>query len=265
MVGRGDAVNGAETGTDRHGVRTGSTPRDEWHDNHARSTSARRLPTWGSVGERQRHIEGRGWHLRRDGLYRIVRPAMTNGLGSWTPAGAAGTQRLSRLMLIAGLLLALTTVLVGLVVVAPLFGLLADNWTARHGTPTIRLDMTAQLVGRQLAVTGTDLPDGAVLWVQADNEDFVTAPPVAPVGPYGNQALALVRVANGSYSATLDLSAWPPGQALVDVTFAPDSSQPAPVVARFGAEGAGLVGPDVFVSSSDESRYDDVGTEIVVP
>lgn len=188
---------------------------------------------------------------------------MTNGLGSWTPASAAGT---SRLMLIAGSLLALTTVLVGLLLVGPLFGLVADNWSARHGPPTIRLDMTVQLVGRQVAVTGqTDLPDGAVLWVQADNEDFVTAPPVAPIGPYGNQALALARVANGSYSATLDLSPWPPGHAIVDVTFAPDSSQPAAIVARFGADGAGLVGPDVLVSPSDGSRYDDVGTEIVVP
>jgi hypothetical protein len=93
--------------------------------------------------------------------------------------------------------------------------------------------LTATIQNRHAVVTGrTTLPDGAIVEVWIENYDhFEDDGPTIEATTSG-----------GIFTATFDVSAWHPGHVAVAALLR-ISDQPADIVARYGADGTGFVGP----------------------
>ena len=115
---------------------------------------------------------------------------------------------------------------------------------------TATMTIATEVGDGTVTVTGeTDLPDGAVIGIQAVQWDQWqreaadgTAPDVE-TSPWVRPGQAVV--ADGRYEATLPIDGWPAGHGVAFAYFWVDAGQPADVIARFGADGSGLKGPDV--------------------
>jgi hypothetical protein len=119
---------------------------------------------------------------------------------------------------------------------------------------TATVTIGARQEGSVLTVSGrTDLPDGVILRVGVQDMDLESQ---------SRHIDLTTTVTGGRYSIDLSLVGWPAHEVLVTTSFAPsDPGQPSAVVARFGADGAGLSGPGVG-TSSDGGKYLETSIEL---
>jgi hypothetical protein len=102
----------------------------------------------------------------------------------------------------------------------------------------VAITVQATLHGDRLRIRGTaTVPDGALIIYAAY---LAKAPRTRKVG--------YARVSGQRYAAEVDVSRWPAGKIAVDAHFQirlPARKQPADVVARYGANGERMTGPNV--------------------
>jgi len=115
-------------------------------------------------------------------------------------------------------------------------------------TATLELAPTVQ--GHAVSIHGTtDLPDGAVLvieLIQLDQWQRESSDGVAPeveTSPWARLEYVIVQA--GRFEVTSDVTGWPAGRGIATAYFWIDPTQPDAVIARFGARGERLRGPDV--------------------
>jgi len=118
-------------------------------------------------------------------------------------------------------------------------------------TANATLDVVASVEGRRVTVVGTtNLPDGAVVGVDVthvDEADRSTSEPF-PFGSGESDWIrsAEARVQDGTFTVTLDVDGWPAGRGEVWTWFWVDRRQPPDIAARFGVDGSGMRGPNVY-------------------
>jgi hypothetical protein len=104
----------------------------------------------------------------------------------------------------------------------------------------VQLELTEAVVenGRLRLQGTTDVPDGAILRYRVEHDGFAS-------GDFDGQLLGELTVANGAFSADMDVDGWPRGHAFTWISMEMHG-QPASVVEAYGADGERLAGPDVI-------------------
>lgn len=121
----------------------------------------------------------------------------------------------------------------------------------------VSLDIKPTVTGRTVHVEGTtDLPDGAVIVIRLTQlDEWERSLDTGSEDPMSWAHIDEVTVAGGRFELTAHVDDWPAGHALADAYFQVDGTQPQAVTDRFGRDGSGLNGPDV---------YDDTGYKSLV-
>ena len=121
----------------------------------------------------------------------------------------------------------------------------------RAGT-TVAVDAVPSVDGRHVSIYGTaDLPDGSIVGVQVFQFDAwqqaLASGDGAGLASFPFLVYRATVVHDGKFSAEADMTGWPAGHGMAAVYFWVDGNQPDEVRARFGADGAGLKGPAVYI------------------
>ncbi len=113
---------------------------------------------------------------------------------------------------------------------------------------TANLHLTPTIDGQTVHVEGTtDLPDGAIVLVEVTQlDEWDHADWQSGTDPLDWVRGENVTVAGGRFESSIDIGGWPAGRGLVSAYFWVDETQPQAVIERFGTDGSGLRGPDVY-------------------
>lgn len=121
----------------------------------------------------------------------------------------------------------------------------------------VNLELTESVVSDgQLHLRGTtDAPDGAILHYRVEHEGFAS-------GDFDGQLLGELTVADGAFSADLDVEGWPRGHASVWISLEMND-QPANVVDAYGPTGERLAGPNVITVPNGKKL--EIKTDVEIP